>query len=207
MTTSPSQDSSPRSTYRLMAGVAIAIFVLLTIAIFSFSKMQTLPWTSSLRDPSVQLQEAKALPTWPAIEALAPEQFQGKWTLLTFWTVTCPPCLQEMPSMNQLGMNWQGPEFQILTVNLDQENPPDFEAAKKFLLDESIVLPTIFDQNGVLKNSFSVHEYPKHFLINGDGKIVWEGLGAYAWNSPAARDQLLKLMEKQTPESNPEPEE
>lgn len=190
-----------------MAGVAIAIFVLLSIAIFSFSKMHTLPWTSSLRDPSIEVQNGKDLPSWPAMEALAPEQFHGKWTLLTFWSVTCPPCLLEMPAMNQLVMTWQGPEFQILTVNVDRETPPDFEAAKKFLLDEAISLPTVFDQNGVLKNAFNVHEYPKHFLMNGEGKVIWEAIGGYAWNSPAARDQLLKLMEKQTPEPTPEPEE
>jgi thiol-disulfide isomerase/thioredoxin len=190
-----------------MAGMAIAIFVLLAVAIFSFSRMQSRPWTRSLLAPSVRPQNPRELPTWTGMNELAPERFHGKWTLLTFWTVTCPPCLQEMPAMNQLAMNWQGPEFQILTINLDKDSPSDFEAAKKFLLDESIALPTLFDHNKILRNAFSVHEYPKHFLINGNGKIIWEGLGAYAWNDQSARDQLLRLMEKQTPESGLEPEE
>ncbi len=185
-----------------MAAAALVICGLLSVAIFSFSKMQTLPWASELRDPSISVAYRKNLPNFQVDNnnLLRPETLIGQWTLISFWSVTCPPCLQELPAMNQLALNWQGPPFQIITVNLDHDRPEDLESAHKFLQEQDISLPTIFDRNSRLKTDFSVNEYPKHFLVNPNGQIVWEERGSFAWNGTAAKDQLLKLMEKELPD-------
>lgn len=112
-----------------------------------------------------------------------------------------------MPALNQLALNWQGPEFQIITVNLDREQAEDFETAKKFLTDNEIVLPTALDDGEKLKRAFGVVEIPRHFLVNPKGEIIWSAMGAFAWNSPAARDQLLKLMEMQPQEPDSDSQE
>lgn len=209
MTSSASQENSPRNTYRLMAGVALAILVLLSIAIFSFSKMQSLPWTSQLGDPAIKSMAPTPLPNFSPDSGgvLNPAALSEKWTLLSFWSVSCAPCLVEMPSLNQLALNWQGPEFQIITINVDREQAEDFETAKKFLTDNELVLPTAFDEGGQLKKAFGVIEIPRHFLVNPKGQIIWSEKGAFTWNSPAARDQLLKLMESQTQEPDSDSQE
>jgi hypothetical protein len=79
------------------------------------------------------------------------------------------------------------------------------------LTEENIMLPTLFDTKGELKKVFGVSDLPRHFLINPDGKIVWEATGAFKWNEPSTRDQLLKITEEQSPdpegaEEVPEPD-
>lgn len=202
MTSEPSQETSPRSTYRLMAAVAIAILVLLSVAIFSLSRMQTLPWASGLRRPEFSTTLRKPLPEIQGVELLSQANLSGKWTLISFWSVTCEPCLRELPSMDQFLINWQGPEFQIVTVNVDRERAEDFDAARKFLMLSDISLPAVFDTGERLKKAFAVTEYPKHFLVNPAGQIVWEAVGAYAWNEASVRDQLLKLTEQEVPQKD-----
>ncbi len=187
-----------------MAIFAVAIILLLTVAIYSLSKMETAPWTSPLAELRIQDTFRKNLPQFEYMDGnnkLTPQNFQGKWTLLSFWSYSCPPCLAEMPSLNQMALNWSGPELAVVTVNVDDENSENFELAKSFLQDEGIVLPTIFDKQKILTNAFAVQVYPKHFLINPKGEMIWEAQGSYDWDSSQSRDNLVKLIEQQTPET------
>ncbi|MGZ3722743.1 MAG: TlpA family protein disulfide reductase [Bdellovibrionales bacterium] len=196
-----SQDASPGKTYRLMAGMAIAAIVLIGTVIYSLSQLNSPAWTSSLKDPVLNPTLRQELPQFEySLEgkSLKAQNFEGRWTLLTFWAYWCAPCLEEMPALNQLGQQWQGPEFNILTVNIDKPETEDYEAARKFLTDNSIVLPTLFDKTGELKKAFAVTDLPQHFLISPDKKIRWQAKGAFKWNESKARDQLMKLMEAET---------
>ncbi len=187
-----------------MAIFAVAIILLLTVAIYSLSKMETAPWASPLAELRIQDTFRKNLPQFEYMDGnykLTPQNFQGKWTLLSFWSYSCPPCLAEMPSLNQMALNWSGPELAVVTVNVDDESSENFELAKSFLQDEGIVLPTIFDKQKILTNAFAVQVYPKHFLINPKGEMIWEAQGSYDWDSSQSRDNLVKLIEQQTPET------
>jgi thiol-disulfide isomerase/thioredoxin len=210
MANSVASEPSPKKTYRAMAFVAVAIIALLSLAIYSLSRLQTKPWASSLSALEIQSTFRKDLPQFELKDGekvINPQHFLGHWTLLTFWSYSCPPCLQEMPSLNALALGWQGEELEVLTVNVDPKDSENFTLAKKWLLEEEIELPTVFDRDQVLNKAFAVTEYPRHFLIDREGKIVWEASGAYAWNEPMALGQLLKLTERQDPEAAPDPVE
>ena len=193
-----------------MAGMAIAIILLLSFAIYSLSRMQATLWTSQLGELRIQDTFRKKLPQFEYVDAnkkLTPQNFQNKWTLLSFWSYSCPPCIEELPSLNQLALNWAGPELEVMTVNVDEDKTENYEQAKSLLQTENIVLPTIWDKQKVLAKAFEVNEYPRHFLINPEGEIVWEASGAFDWDQPQARDQLIKLTEQQTPETIQDPVE
>lgn len=186
---------SPQKTYRLMAMVAVAIFLLLGVAIFSLSRLSQAPWSSQLATPKLIETSRQKLPQFEyhqGKEVLNPENFKDRWTLLSFWSFSCSPCLTELPGLNQLAQSWQGPDLNVLTVNIDSGE--DLEQAKRFLLEQEITLPTLFDSKGELKSAFQVDAYPRHFLIGPDQMIIWSAVGAYKWNQNSVRDQLLKLM-------------
>jgi thiol-disulfide isomerase/thioredoxin len=211
--TSPeTQDASPKKTYRLMAGMAVAAIALIATAIYSLNQLNSPAWTSSLKDLALNPTLRQELPQFEYSsegKSLKAQNFEGKWTLLTFWAYWCGPCLEEMPALNQLGQQWQGPDFEILTVNVDKPGTEEFEAGRKFLTENSVVLPTLFDKTGELKKAFNVTDLPQHFLISPDKKIVWQAKGAFKWNDAKARDQLMKLMEdeSQAVQDNPKAEQ
>lgn len=180
-----------------MAGVALAVMCLIGVAIYSLSQLKETVWTSSLQELSVQAVESRALPDFQfkdGDQTLKPADFHGHWTLLSFWAHWCGPCLEEMPALNQLGEQWQSTALQVLTVNVDDPTSESFESARQFLTDNEITLPTFYDRQKVLKNAFGVEELPQHFLINPQGQVVWRAVGAFKWNDPKARDQLVLVM-------------
>jgi thiol-disulfide isomerase/thioredoxin len=194
-----SNELSPQKTYRMMAAVAVAILLLLSVAIYSLSRLSTAPWSSELEAPAIQSTSRQELPHFEYKEdgkLISPQNLEGHWTLLTFWSFSCPPCLVELPGINQLAQSWSGPELEILTVNSD--NGEDLDQAKRFLQEQEITLPTLFDKSGALKTAFGVSEWPRHFLIGPDKGVMWAATGAFKWNDSKVRDQLLKLMERQT---------
>ena len=178
--------------------MAIIFMGLIAVAIYSLSQMNTGVWTSSLVDPVLHPNQSQEL---PQIEysaegkTLKAQTFEGRWTLITFWAYWCAPCLEEMPGLNALMQNWQGPEFNIITINIDEAGTETYESARQYLTENAVVIPTIFDKTGELKRAFKVESLPQHFLVSPEKKIVWQARGAFKWNESSARDQLLKIME------------
>lgn len=127
--------------------------------------------------------------------ALKTEDLQNQWTLLSFWAYWCTPCMVELPTLAQLNTDWSGPELRIITVNEDDPQKEDFEAAKKFVADAQISTGVIYDTEKKIEKAFGVTALPTHFLINPHGEIVWSHTGAIAWNSLESERQLLKVLE------------
>lgn len=183
-----------------MAVMALVSLALIGLVIYSLSQVDMTKASSAspLKDLTIQTTLRQNLPQFEYSgegKSLKEQNFEGRWTLLTFWAYWCEPCLEEMPALNALAQQWQGPEFEIITVNVDDPKSENFEAAKRLLSEENITLPTLFDHAGDLKRAFKVENLPQHFLISPDKKIVWQDIGAFRWNEPKARDQLLKIME------------
>ncbi len=56
---------------------------------------------------------------------VALSSFRGKVVVLNFWTKTCNPCLEEMPSIAELAKIAQGrDDFVVLTVTTDEGRTP-----------------------------------------------------------------------------------
>lgn len=192
-----------------MAGVAVAIFALLSLALYSLSQISRSPWSRDLSSPTIQASYRHPLPQFEFTEngkRYDDKSLLGRWTLLSFWSHTCAPCLAEMPDLNQLAQTWGGPELGVITVNTDQGE--DLEQAKLFLSEQQIALETVFDKQGILSKAFAVETIPRHYLINPEGQVVWSEGGAFRWTENRTRDQLLKLMElaqekSQDPQESP----
>lgn len=186
-----------------MAAVALAMILLLGVAIYSLSQLSQAPRTSLLRNPKIEAHAGRPLPAFKHIEgekSLDSGFFQGRWTLVSFWSYGCIPCLEEIPALNQLALSWQEtPDLNIITINVDESDATNIEQAKEFLSDQQISLPTYYDKNQVLKTAFQVDEIPHQFLVNPAGQIVWDAVGSFKWNTTDTKDQLLKVMATPSP--------
>jgi peroxiredoxin len=194
-----------------MAGMAIAMLTLLFGAIYSLSHLTSTPWTRPLAAPTIEAEAPHQIPKFSfrdeSGKIVDPARLEGHWTLLTFWSYGCAPCMLELPGLNTFLLNWQGPQFDVLTVNTDEERSDNLESARSFLLEQQITLPTIFDTQGTVRKAFDVTEYPRHFMIDPEGQIVWAASGAFNWNDASTKDQILKLMERDSPATRPDPAE
>jgi len=94
----------------------------------------------------------------------------GKPLILEFWATWCPPCRASIPHLNEIYSKYQDRGLQI--VGVTNEDKP---TVKAFLKQTPIKYHIAFDKGGELGKFFKVRGIPHAFLVNAEGKIVWQG--------------------------------
>jgi thiol-disulfide isomerase/thioredoxin len=189
-----------KKTLRYMQVAAVGALVLIGAVIYTFAHLPvgtTVP-ADTFPTITVTAPYRQKVPhfEWRSGDAhLKSSDLQGSWTLLSFWSMTCAPCLKEMPDLDQFNEDWSGPELSIVTVNEDTAEMSD--TIRQFVSENEIQLPVYYDVKGEIKEAFAVHEFPRHFLISPKGEIVWTEKGAFNWTDPESQKSLLAIMERE----------
>jgi peroxiredoxin len=108
--------------------------------------------------------------------------YRGNVVFLNFWATWCPPCREEIPSMERLNEVLGGKDFVMLAVNTD-ENLKDLEA---FVKETPHNLTVLSDADGKIQQLYKVFKFPETFVIDRQGRIVEHIVGARDWSSTAA---------------------
>lgn len=117
--------------------------------------------------------------------------FKGKVVFLNFWATWCPPCKEEMPSMERLYGRYREKGFAILALAIDSVNTEGVAAfAKKFKL----TFPIGLDPKMTVANQYAVRGLPATFLIDKRGTVVAVAIGPRDWNSKAAHAAIESLL-------------
>jgi peroxiredoxin len=116
--------------------------------------------------------------------------YRGKVVILNFWSKTCPPCLEEMPSLAELGQGLaHRDDIVLLTVTTD-ESAADARATLQSILGEAMPggkapFEVLVDPDAnVVTGKFGTKLYPETWLINKDGVVVARVDGARDWADP-----------------------
>jgi thiol-disulfide isomerase/thioredoxin len=111
--------------------------------------------------------------------------WKGKTVLLNLWATWCVPCKKEMPALDELQKKLGGPDFEVVTVNIDTRNP---EKARAWLTDTGIASLTYYADNSakifqVLKEKGRAFGMPTTILIDRNGCEVATLAGPAEWAS------------------------
>lgn len=113
-------------------------------------------------------------------ENVALSQFRGKVVILNFWATWCPPCREEMPSMEQLYRDLESQGLVMLAVNVEKNGK---EAVTQFLQKRSYSFPILLDSENVAQNTYGVFRFPESFIIDRNGVVVEKIIGGRNWLS------------------------
>ena len=105
-------------------------------------------------------------------------QFRGKVVVLNFWATWCPPCKDEMPSMEQLYRDYRDNGLVMLAVNVEGNGK---EAVEKFLRTTPHSFPILLDSENVAQNTYGVFRFPESFIIDRNGVVVEKIIGGRDW--------------------------
>lgn len=126
--------------------------------------------------------------------------YRGKIVFLNLWATWCPPCREEMPSMERLSRKLQGRDFVMLAVSEDE----DPSTVRGFVEQMKLSFPVLLDSQGTLPSRYGVTGYPETFVIDRGGSVIQHVIGPEDWDSQAALQYFTKLLEPAAPSNNPQ---
>ena len=117
--------------------------------------------------------------------------YNGKVIFLNLWATWCPPCREEMPSMEKLYRQFKDKDFVILAVSAGE----DQKTVKKFLEKNSYTFPIFTDYRNATAGQYGTGSIPTTYIIDKKGYIVARFVGGRDWYSKEAIDLITKLVE------------
>ena len=115
---------------------------------------------------------------------------KGKVVFINFWATWCPPCIAEMPSLNDLYNQFRDDEqFVFLFINEDD----DAAKAKSFLQKKGYTLP-MMTRGGSIPAEIYNGTLPTTVVLNKEGNIVFKHEGLAKYNSTTFINQLKALL-------------
>ena len=114
------------------------------------------------------------------------KSLNGKVVVLNFWFVTCPPCVQEMPELNELTKAYASKEvvFLAMTYN-DKGEVTDFLKAHTF--DYNLLI-----NSRETDKAYNVTSWPVSFVLDKGGIVKFVVKGGHA----TIRQQLTKAIDQ-----------
>jgi peroxiredoxin len=117
--------------------------------------------------------------------------FKGKVVFLNFWASWCPPCREEMPSIENLFKKMKGKNFQILAVSLDEGGA---DVVKRFVSKNRYTFPILLDPDNKAAGKYGIYSIPATYIIDKQGYIIDYYVGSRDWSEDAAISALKKLL-------------
>lgn len=130
------------------------------------------------------------------------EDVHGEVVLLNIWATWCPPCREEMPSMQRL-YERLGPEgLRIVAVSIDAA-PGKTDVGgrpgggvRPFAEEYGLTFDIWHDPSGEIQRIYRTTGVPESFVIDRQGRIIKKVIGATEWDSEASVEMFRLLLEE-----------
>jgi len=116
---------------------------------------------------------------------------RGKVVLVNFWATWCPPCREEMPSMEEMYRNYAPGGLEILAINVEEDGP---EVLPDFLKENPHTFPVLMDVEAKAQNSYGVFQFPETFVVDRNGIIIDKVIGYIDWTAPPVLTEMNRLL-------------
>lgn len=116
--------------------------------------------------------------------------YKGKVVLVNFWTTWCPPCREEMPSMQRLKEKMAGRPFVMLGVNSGESS----DELDVFLTFVKVDFTLLLDPDSAVTKRWKVFGLPTSFLVDRQGKVRYSLTGSTEWDGKEATALIEDLL-------------
>jgi thiol-disulfide isomerase/thioredoxin len=203
-----------------LAGLVIALAVIAVLGVNFVAAVKPAvdhERQTSLDEACIPLDPTQRNPKLGKLPVLAPDiqaqdytgkmvplsAYRGKVVLLNFWASWCPPCVEEMPSMDRL-QKALGTELVVLAISADEGWPQirDFfsQGTSMTVLWDPAAGQQGDDKDsakvGALSMSYGTEKLPESYLIDREGNIRYYVINTRNWASPDAQRCIRKMIEE-----------
>lgn len=101
--------------------------------------------------------------------------------IVNFWATWCPPCLEEMPSLEYLSRKLGNGPTKLVTFSVDTK--AEVVPAMFPTLDLKPTFLVLHDPDGKFSTGLGTTKFPETYLVDAQGKILYKWLGPQDWTS------------------------
>jgi cytochrome c biogenesis protein CcmG, thiol:disulfide interchange protein DsbE len=151
-------------------------------------------WGAEMRTVSV----GDAMPDFDAHTMSEPavtkwfRDYRGKVVIVNVWATWCLPCREEMPSLERLYKEF-GPQG-LVVLGVATDNPGQERAIRDFAARYGLSFDVLQEGTGRVEQMLQAPGIPTTIVVGRDGIIRKKVIGASAWDSPANRALVARLL-------------
>jgi len=119
--------------------------------------------------------------------------YRGKVVMVHFWATWCPPCVEEIPTLERLYRAYFGKDIEILAVSVDEGGAG---AVGQFMQKNRLALPVLLNTDQSVARAYGTFKFPETYLVDREGIVRRKIIGAADWMSPAAQLVIQAMLEK-----------
>ena len=125
--------------------------------------------------------------------------FKGRIVVLNFWATWCPPCVREMPSLDNLAKSFDAKDVVVVAVCKD---PIHKETAKKLVSGfDKDRFQLFFETSGEgSTSSEKLQGLPTTYILDRKGYLIGSLTGGTEWDHHEVLDTIEAYVQGKTPE-------
>lgn len=105
----------------------------------------------------------------PTGESIKLSDLRGQAVLVNLWATWCPPCREEMQTIEKVYQEYKERGFTVLAVNMTYQDDP--LAVMPFVNDRGLTFPILLDETGEMANAYQLRSLPSSYFVRRDGII------------------------------------
>ena len=125
--------------------------------------------------------------------------FRGQVVFVNVWATWCPPCVEEMPTIQKLYDQLHARGLEVFAVSIDALGE---QAVAPFMRDRQLSFPVLLDTQSVIEQLYRTGGVPESFIIDKQGRLVEKVVGPRDWADPRVIAMFERLLA--VPFSQPE---
>lgn len=96
---------------------------------------------------------------------------QGDWVLVNFWATWCPPCVREMPYLQEIA---DTRDLHVLGINMGESE----KLVQRFVEKHAIDFPILMGADQLLTIAYNARSLPQTYVVAPDGTVALRVVGA-----------------------------
>jgi len=140
---------------------------------------------------------------WINSPPLTLKALKGKVVLIDFWTYSCINCIRTLPYLIDWYEKYHPYGFEIIGVHTPEfEFEKNLDNVKQAVAKDNIHYPVVLDNDYITWLNFKNQYWPAHYLIDKEGKVVYEHFGEGSYEDTEHNIRVLLGLTGQPAKEN-----